>query len=195
MSACTASDWFTPSMAAFCRSIDTTRRLRPDCRLSSTSTMSGWRVERLAHDAREFLSHLVERAVDLRHQRRLHRRAGRHLDDLHGRAVSQPDLRQRRSRRNRDLVALAVAVVLVDQVHLDVAELRAGAQVVLPHEPVEVDRRRRARVDLVVRHLRQLRDRRPQARRARAPSPRAPCPPACPPPPGTPTCCRRAASS
>ena len=45
-----------------------------------------------------------------------------------------------RAQRAGDLVALAVAVVLVDQVHLQVADGRAGAQVVLAHQAIEVHR-------------------------------------------------------
>ena len=110
----------------------------------------GLGVERLAHDPRQLLLDVAERPVDLRHQRCLHRGSRRHLDDLHGRAVAAPDLGQCRPDRQRDLVALSVAVVLVDQVHLDVAELRPAAQVVLADQAVEIDRRGRARVDLVV---------------------------------------------
>jgi len=65
---------------------------------------------------------------------------------------------ERRPRGDRDLVALAVPLMLVHQVDLDVAEFRPGAQVVLPHQPVEVDRRRGAGIDLVVGHLGQRRD-------------------------------------
>ena len=47
-------------------------------------------------------------------------------------------------------MALAVALGLVEQVDLDVADVRTLAQVVLAHEAVEVDRRGGADVDLVV---------------------------------------------
>ena len=43
--------------------------------------------------------------------------------------------------------------VLVDQVDLEVADLAAAAQVVLAHQAVEVDRRGRAGIGLVVGHL------------------------------------------
>ena len=52
--------------------------------------------------------------------------------------------------RRRHLVALAIAVVLVDQVDLDVAHLGTAAQIVLPHQSVEVDRCGSAGVGLVV---------------------------------------------
>ena len=41
-------------------------------------------------------------------------------------------------------------MMLVDQVDLQVADLAAAAQVVLAHEPVEVDRRGGAGIGLVV---------------------------------------------
>ncbi len=53
-------------------------------------------------------------------------------------------------------MALALALGLVDEVDLDVADVGAAAQVVLAHQAVEVDRRGRAGVDLVVGHLGQL---------------------------------------
>ena len=96
----------------------------------------------------------------------------------------------------RDVVALAVALVLVDEVHLQVAEFGLLAQVVLTHQTVEVDRRRRARVRLEIRDLRQPRAPRRASssstrgrgleRRALRHVQR---------PPETPTCCRTAASS
>ena len=72
--------------------------------------------------------------------------------------MTAPDCGERRAHLERDLVALLVAVVLVDQVHLDVAHVVAAAQVVLPHQPVEIDRRRGARVHLVVGDLGSPRD-------------------------------------
>jgi hypothetical protein len=50
------------------------------------------------------------------------------------------DGRHRVAHRHGDLVALAAALVLADQVDLDVAHLGLGAQVVLAHQAVEVDR-------------------------------------------------------
>jgi hypothetical protein len=68
------------------------------------------------------------------------------------------DGRQRGTRRARDVVALAAAVMLVDQVDLQVADVGALAQVVLPHQAVEVDRRRGAGVALHAGDFRQLAD-------------------------------------
>jgi len=44
--------------------------------------------------------------------------------------------------------------MLVHQVHLQVAQLRRAPQVVLAHEAVEIDRRRRAGIGLIVAHFR-----------------------------------------
>src|SRR6516164_11520430 len=51
-------------------------------------------------------------------------------------------------------MTLAAAVAFVDEIHLDVAELWALSQVILAHQAVEIDRRRSARIDLVVTHFR-----------------------------------------
>ena len=91
--------------------------------------------------------------VDLRDERREHRRAGRHFHHLDLGPQRRADAREFGPHRGGDLVALAVAVVLVDQVDLQVAILRRLPQVVLPHQAVEVDRRGRARIALVVGHL------------------------------------------
>ena len=131
--------------------------------------------ERAAHLFRQ--GHLpgVVGAVDLGHDRRQHRRSGRHLHHLDLRAMGRGDLLERRAHRLRDLVGLAVAMMLVDQVDLDVALRGQLAQVVLPHQAVEVDRARDAGVGLVVLHFRHDRDpgrhfaqhaRRPLQRRA-----------------------------
>ena len=114
----------------------------------------GRRGERPANRLRELLLSGVVGPVDLGDDRREHRRAGRDLDHLRRGAVPLRDPLDLRAHGERDLVRLAAARVLVDEVHLQVAELRQRAQVVLPNEAVEVDRRRGARVGLVIGHLR-----------------------------------------
>ncbi len=99
------------------------------------------------------LARIVD-AVDLSHQRREHRRSGRDLDDLGVAVVLACDGLQWLAQAHGDGVALVVAMVLVDQVDLDVAQMRALAQIVLAHQAVEVDRRGGAGVDLIVGHLR-----------------------------------------
>ena len=106
-------------------------------------------VRRLLEDAAHLLRqrHLgvVIGAVDLGDDRRQHRRAGRHLDHLDVGAARPGDLLEGRTHRLRDLVALAVAPRLVDEVDLQVADFAAGAQVILAHQPVEADRRGESR--------------------------------------------------
>jgi hypothetical protein len=95
----------------------------------------------------------IIQAVDFRHQRRHHRRAGRHFDHLDVGVVALADLLQGPAHGQRDVVALAVTVLLVDQVDLDIADVGPGAQVVLPDQAVEIDRRGGAGVDLIVGHF------------------------------------------
>ena len=89
-------------------------------------------------------------AVHLGDQRRKHRRPRRHLDDLDLRAELRRNSLQCGPGRRRNVVALPVAVVLVDQIDLQIAIFRILSQVVLANQPVEIDRRRRPGVCLVV---------------------------------------------
>ena len=107
----------------------------------------------LGHLGRQTLAAGLVRAVDLGHQRADHRWAGRHLDQLELGAVAGGDLLQRRAQALGDRVALLVAVLLVDQVDLQVTLLGIGAQVVLAHQAVEGDRAGGAGVALQVQHL------------------------------------------
>jgi hypothetical protein len=66
------------------------------------------------------------------------------------------DGREGRLHRHGDLVAVARPVVLVDEIDLQVSQLGALAQVVLPDQSVEIDGCRGAGVSLVVAHLGQL---------------------------------------
>ena len=77
---------------------------------------------------------------------REHGRAGRNLGHLDARAVTFGDGDQPGAHFLGDLVALQVALVLVHQVDLKIAQFRAAAQEILAHQAVEVDRRRRAGV-------------------------------------------------
>ena len=51
-------------------------------------------------------------------------------------------------------MAFALTVGLVDPADLDVADIIAAAQVVLAHQSVEINRRGRAGIDLVVGYFR-----------------------------------------
>ncbi|MPL73164.1 hypothetical protein SDC9_18957 [bioreactor metagenome] len=96
-------------------------------------------------------------AIDLGQQRRHHRGPGRWFDRLQAGALRQVELRDPLTHIKGDLMRAAVAVGLVRQVDLYVALIRVFAQVVMPHQPVEVERRRGAGVGLHRDHLGQLR--------------------------------------
>ena len=162
---------------------------------SSTSTMSGGGLEDLAHLRAPARSgpRSPGRRPPPPGARAPAVRAGSRRSWRCRRGAGRSPARGAR-RPSGDGVALAVAVVLVDQVDLDVAQVGARAQVVLAHQTVEVDGRGGAGIDLVVGDLR---DRRPDSRPSRpAPGRSAPgwSPRACRAPPGTRSCCRRAAS-
>ncbi len=89
-------------------------------------------------------------AVDLSDDRRNHGRPGRYFDDLDGGAVTPANRCQFAANRAGDLVAGPLPVFLIDEVDLDVADVAAAAQVILPDQAVEIDRRCGAGVDLVV---------------------------------------------
>ena len=96
---------------------------------------------------------LVIGAVNLGHERLENRRPGRDLRDLH---VRVPPLRDRRDKRASPLgdgVALRFSLAFRKEVDLKVADVRPGAEKVVPHQAVEVERRRRAGVHLVIGNL------------------------------------------
>jgi hypothetical protein len=96
--------------------------------------------------------------INLRDDGRHDRRAGRHFDDLGIAAMLLGHGDHALAHRDGNLVALPVAMLLVHQVHLDIAHFRRAAQVVLAHQAIEVDRRGRAGVGLVVGNLGHLGD-------------------------------------
>ena len=104
----------------------------------------------------------VIRPIYFGDQRRHDRRAGRHFNDLHRGLVALGGVLQRGAQGQRDVVALAFAVVFIDQVDLQITDQRTLTQKVLAHQAVEGDRRRSAGVGLVVKHFRHLVDLRRQ---------------------------------
>jgi len=92
-------------------------------------------------------------AVDLGDQRLEHRRARRHLGHLDPGAERPGDGHEVGADLLGDVVALEIAVALGQKVDLDVGHVGALAQEVVPHQAVEVVRRRRAGVRLQVHHL------------------------------------------
>ena len=115
--------------------------------------------ELLAHELRDLVPPRLVGTVDLGDDRREHRRPRRDLDDLH---LGVEAGARSFSSSGRTAFAIswlcAVALVLVDEVDLQIAVLGQLPQVVLPHEAVEVDRRRGAGVALVVGDLGHRRD-------------------------------------
>ena len=116
----------------------------------------GHRLEDLLDLVRHRAPGLRVRAVDFGEQRRQHRRTGRHLDHARDGAGGQGDLLQPRAQIERDVVAGAVAVAARRQIEMQFAELGRFAHVIVPHQAVEVERRRRAGIGLDRAHLRHL---------------------------------------
>ena len=96
----------------------------------------------------------VVRAVNLGDERLEHRRARGHLRHLHTGAEAGRDGRDGLAHPLGDGVALRFAFSLVDEVDLDVGDVRAPAQKVVTDQAVEVVGSRGPHVRLVVRHLR-----------------------------------------
>ena len=94
---------------------------------------------------------VVRLPVDLGDDGRKDGRAGRHFDDLQVGVVAPADFLDGRPDAQRDLVAVHRAPLTGQQVDADVAGVRALAQVVMPDQPVEIDRRadadRRGEID------------------------------------------------
>ena len=112
---------------------------------SSTSTMKGTRLEDLVRPRRDGAPGLGVRAVDLGQQGRQHRRTGRHLDHLDDCARGQRQVLQPLAQVERDLVAGAVALALGRRLTCRSPSSGAVAQVVVPHQPIEIERCRRCR--------------------------------------------------
>ena len=105
------------------------------------------------HLAREGGPALRIRSVDLGHHRLEHGGAGRHLGDGHRGAVFTGNGGDGGSDPLGDRVTLVRALLLRHEVHLDVGDVGAAAQVIVAHEAVEIERRRRTGVNLPVAHL------------------------------------------
>ncbi len=114
----------------------------------------GHRLEDLLQFVGDLAARLGIGTIDLGQQRRQHRRAGRHLDHARHRPGRQRDGLHARAQGERDLVAGAVAVGLGRQVEMQFAELGRLANIVVPHQAVEVERRRRAGIGLDRAHFR-----------------------------------------
>ena len=98
----------------------------------------------------------IIRAVDFRHQRLIHRRAGGNFRHFQFGPVFLPDGHNGVTHALRDIVALGGAIVLGKQVYLNVSLVRALPQEVVTHQSIEVIRTGRACVHLVIDDLRFL---------------------------------------
>jgi hypothetical protein len=92
------------------------------------------------HIQGDLAAHIRVGPVDLGHHGLQHRRAGRHFHDLDASSCGVRDRREDLARLDRDLVTGPAPVALAEQLHLDVSLPRGLAQVVVPHEPVEIER-------------------------------------------------------
>ena len=113
-------------------------------------------LEDLAQLGGDRSARLAVRAIDFTKQRRQDRRPRRHLDHLHRRAGRHRERSQPLAHVERDQVTGPIALALRRQVELQVAKLGILADIVVAHETVEVERRRRPRMGLDRQQLRQI---------------------------------------
>ena len=161
----------------------------------STSTTPSVRFHRSRICLRDSDAVLLIRAVDLGDQGLQHRRTGRHLRDFDARAQTVGDWAAGAAALAWRSRGSAFALALAEQVDLNVGDVRTPAQIVVPHQAVEVERRCRANVGLEVDHFGLAERCSRPARRQRARFLPAWCRWACPRSPEIRSCCRRAASS
>ena len=113
-------------------------------------------IERLTHARRGRAPRRRVGAVDLGEQCRKHRRTGRNLNHFQRSVGGERQVLQPLADVERDGVAGALAVVLRRQVDVEVAHLRLAAHVVVAHQAVEIERRRRPRIGLDRHQFRQV---------------------------------------
>jgi hypothetical protein len=114
------------------------------------------RLERFAHFGREVAPAFSVRPVDLGDERREHRRPGGNLDHLERRPRRQRKVVEPAANVEGDRVARPVALRLVEEVDREVALFGVGADVIVAHQAVEVERRRRPGIGLNRHELRQV---------------------------------------
>ena len=104
--------------------------------------------ENLAQLQRNGAAGLGIRAVNLGQKGGHDRWAGRRFHHLHRSAFGQVQRQNTRPQVQSDVMAFAVALTLGREVHLQIAIARLVAQIIVPHQAVEVERRRCARMGL-----------------------------------------------
>ncbi len=127
---------------------------------------AGGLLENVPHIAGQRQARGRRRPVHLGDQCLKHRRSGRHLGDGDSGIVFGGDRGHSGPHPFGDVVALRLAFALVDEVDLEIGDVGAPAHEVMPHQPVEIERRRGADVNLIVRHLRLVADRSRNSRAA-----------------------------
>ena len=109
-------------------------------------------------DGFKLLGHLTSafggRAINFCNDGGKHRRARRHLDHFDVGIKARADCLQCRAHPGSNVMTLVVAMMLVEQVNLNITDMAAGAQIVLTHQAVEVNRRGGTRVGLIILYLR-----------------------------------------
>jgi hypothetical protein len=95
-------------------------------------------LEDLLHFLGELEARLIAGAVNLGDESLQDGRAGRHFGDGHARAVTLRDGRHSRTHALGDVVALRLALVLGDEIDLDVRHVCAAAHEVVAHQAVEI---------------------------------------------------------
>lgn len=111
---------------------------------------SGRRVERPPDLTRYSATGGVVRAEHLGRQRRQHRRAGRNLGHFGPGPVPRRNLGDDRPEPDGNGMTLRLPLILRREVHLEVRDFRTLAQEVVANQAVEIERRRRAGIDLNV---------------------------------------------
>ncbi len=110
-------------------------------------------VENINDLLRQLQTVLLGRPVNFSDQGLQHRRAGRHFGHGNPCAKFRGDFRHARTHPLGDVVALRLAFVFRHEVDLQIRHVRATPHEVVAHEAVEIERRRDAGVNFVIRHL------------------------------------------
>ena len=111
-------------------------------------------MENINHLLRHLQTVFFGRPVNFRDERLQHRRAGRHLGHGHPRAELRGNLRDTRTHPLGDVMALRLALIFGNEVDLQIRHVRPPPHEVVTHQPIEIERRGDARVNLVIRHFR-----------------------------------------
>ena len=121
---------------------------------------SGRLLEDAFHLASEGLARGPILPVDFGDERLQHRRPRRHLGHGKGGAILLRDRQNPFTDTFCDGVAVGLAILFREQVHLNISDIGPAPVEIMADEPIEIVGRGRAGVDLIIGHLGLLRDRR-----------------------------------